>query len=238
MPYSFACRMRSAKAADSSRALVGNAADVEAGAADLRLVDEGDLQPELGCAECGGVAASSGAEDDEIEVVGGADGHRVGWYGGGLVAALRAMYPRRRCAPSGPPLIPPAPTRSCAPRDDDRVDPAPRAARRRRLPRRVDPGRRAGRASERRPRSTDHRLRPDRWHERAAGLGSEMGRRRRRRRPRQGRRARAPDPAPHRWRFHRRGPRRRGRRRGLRPLGLPALRRRPRRRRQGSARCS
>jgi hypothetical protein len=52
--------------------LGGDAADVEARAADLRLVDEGDLQPELGRAECGGVAAlaaRSGAEDDEIEVV-------------------------------------------------------------------------------------------------------------------------------------------------------------------------
>ena len=51
-----------------------DAAAVEARAADLVLVDEGDLQPELGGAEGGGIAACAGAEDDEIEVVGGADG--------------------------------------------------------------------------------------------------------------------------------------------------------------------
>jgi len=53
-----------------------DAAGVEAGTADLGVVDEGDLQPELGRPERGGVATGARAEDDEIEVVGGADGHR------------------------------------------------------------------------------------------------------------------------------------------------------------------
>jgi hypothetical protein len=52
---------------------------VEARAADLRLIDEGDLEPELGRAECRGIPACAGAEDDEVEVVGGADGQRRGW---------------------------------------------------------------------------------------------------------------------------------------------------------------
>ena len=52
-----------------------DAAAVEARAADLVLVDEGDLEAELGGPEGGRVAAGAGAEDDEVEVVGRADGH-------------------------------------------------------------------------------------------------------------------------------------------------------------------
>ncbi len=51
---------------------------MEAGAADLVLVDEGDLEAQLGGAEGGRVATGARAEDDEVEVVGGADGHRSG----------------------------------------------------------------------------------------------------------------------------------------------------------------
>ena len=58
--------------------LGGDAAAVEARAADLVLVHEGDPQPELGAAEGRGVAAGARAEDDEVEVVRGADGHRSG----------------------------------------------------------------------------------------------------------------------------------------------------------------
>ena len=54
---------------------------MEARAADLVLVDEGDLEAELGGAEGGRVAAGAGAEHDEIEVVGGADGHGSGCLG-------------------------------------------------------------------------------------------------------------------------------------------------------------
>ena len=68
-----------------------DAAAVEARAADLVLVDEGDLQAELGRAEGGGVAAGSGAEHDEIEVVGGADGH-----GSGSLGSLRVAGHGRR----------------------------------------------------------------------------------------------------------------------------------------------
>ena len=51
---------------------------MEAGPADLVLVDEGDPQPELGGPERGGVATGAGPKDDEVEVVTGADSHRVG----------------------------------------------------------------------------------------------------------------------------------------------------------------
>jgi hypothetical protein len=66
MPKSLAWRIFSVKAADSRR---------EARAADLVLVDEGDLEAQLGRPEGGRVAARAGAEDDEVEVVGRADGH-------------------------------------------------------------------------------------------------------------------------------------------------------------------
>jgi len=62
-------------------------------------LDERDLQAELGRAECGGIAARSGAEDDEIKVVGGADGHREGWYGRAVTAlALDLGSPTARDA--------------------------------------------------------------------------------------------------------------------------------------------
>src|SRR6476659_9160078 len=48
---------------------------MKARSADLVLVDEGDLQPELGSAEGSRIAACAGAEDHEVEVVGGADSH-------------------------------------------------------------------------------------------------------------------------------------------------------------------
>ena len=66
-----------------------DAAAMEAGAADLVLVDESDLQTELRGPESGRVAAGSGAEDDEIEVVRRADGHRRGWYARGRMYARR-----------------------------------------------------------------------------------------------------------------------------------------------------
>ena len=54
-----------------------DAAAVEARPADLVLVDERDLEPQLGGPERGRVAAGARAEDDEIERVGRADGHGV-----------------------------------------------------------------------------------------------------------------------------------------------------------------
>ena len=54
---------------------------MEARPADLVLVDERDLQAELGGTEGRGVAAGAGAEDDEVEVIGRADGHGSGCLG-------------------------------------------------------------------------------------------------------------------------------------------------------------
>ena len=65
-----------------------DAAAMEARAADLVLVDEGDLQPELGGPEGRRVAAGARAEHDEIEIVGRADGHGSG--------CLEAPRSRRR----------------------------------------------------------------------------------------------------------------------------------------------
>ena len=48
--------------------LGGDAADVEAGAAEEFALDAGDLQAELGGADGGGVSARAGADDDEIEI--------------------------------------------------------------------------------------------------------------------------------------------------------------------------
>jgi hypothetical protein len=55
--------------------LAGNAADVEAGAAEGgAFLDEGDLEAELGGAEGADVAAGAGADDDEVEGIhGGAE---------------------------------------------------------------------------------------------------------------------------------------------------------------------
>ena len=68
-----------------------DAAPMEAGPADLVLVDERDPEAELGGPEGGRVAAGPRAQDDEVEVVGGADGHgQMGSRTG------RAMDVRRR----------------------------------------------------------------------------------------------------------------------------------------------
>jgi hypothetical protein len=50
--------------------LGGDAATVETGAAELELLDDGDLETELGGADGGDVAAGAAAEDDEVELVG------------------------------------------------------------------------------------------------------------------------------------------------------------------------
>ena len=52
-----------------------DAADMEARAADLVGVDEGDLEAKLAGPEGGGVAAGAGAQDDQVEAVRRADGH-------------------------------------------------------------------------------------------------------------------------------------------------------------------
>ena len=94
-----------------------DAAAMEARPADLVLVDEGDLEAELGGPERRRVAAGARAEHDEIEVIGRADGHGSGclgaprgrrrdrlgrWVIGSMVrAASRDAQPRpparRRC---------------------------------------------------------------------------------------------------------------------------------------------
>ena len=63
---------------------------MEARAADLVLVDEGDLEAQLGGPEGGRVAAGAGAEHDEIEVVGRADSH-----GSGSLGEPRSGWPQR-----------------------------------------------------------------------------------------------------------------------------------------------
>ncbi len=55
-----------------------DAATVQAGAPDLVLVDECDLQAQLGGAERRGIATGAGAEHHQIEVIGRADGHGSG----------------------------------------------------------------------------------------------------------------------------------------------------------------
>ena len=54
---------------------------MQARAADLVLVDEGDLQAELGGPEGGRIAAGPRPEHDEIEVIGRADSHGQGASG-------------------------------------------------------------------------------------------------------------------------------------------------------------
>ena len=51
---------------------------MEARPTDLVLVDERDLEAELGRTERGGIPAGARTEHDEIEIVGGADGHGSG----------------------------------------------------------------------------------------------------------------------------------------------------------------
>src|SRR6188508_95370 len=58
-----------------------DATAVEAGAADLVLVDECHLQPELARPERRGIPARARTEHDEIEVIGRADGHGSGSLG-------------------------------------------------------------------------------------------------------------------------------------------------------------
>src|SRR4029077_17331798 len=48
--------------------LGGDAADVEAGAAELVLLDQGDLQTELGSPDRGRIAAHAAAQDHNVEV--------------------------------------------------------------------------------------------------------------------------------------------------------------------------
>ena len=76
-----AWRTRSVKAGRLEERLGRDAAAVEARAADLVLVDEGDLEAELGGTEGRRVPAGARAEHDEIEVVGRADGHGSGCLG-------------------------------------------------------------------------------------------------------------------------------------------------------------
>ena len=72
--------------------LRGDAAAMEARAANLVLVDQGDPQAQLGRAEGGAVTTGPRAENHEVEGVAGADGHRSG-------AVLAGA--RRRVAESG-----------------------------------------------------------------------------------------------------------------------------------------
>ena len=81
-----------------------DAAAVEARPADLVLVDERDLEPQLGRPERGRVAAGAGAEDDEIERVGRADGHVVrglGLAGGSRRDGTPEVPPRGFGRPRG-----------------------------------------------------------------------------------------------------------------------------------------
>src|SRR5260221_5425515 len=80
---------------------------MEARPADLVLVDESNLEPELGRPKGRRVTAGAGAEHDEIEVVGRADGHGIsvprgprtgarattGWAGGSCATMVRGPSP-------------------------------------------------------------------------------------------------------------------------------------------------
>ena len=61
-------RVWSATSAAWSSALVGMQPDVEAGAAQVALLDEADGETELGGAERTGVAAGSGPENEYVEL--------------------------------------------------------------------------------------------------------------------------------------------------------------------------
>ena len=81
-----------------------DAAPVEAGAADLVLVDESHAETELRPAEGGRVAAGAGAEHDEVERVGRADGHgrclrKLGWRAR-TAQRIRPMVPLPRRVPA------------------------------------------------------------------------------------------------------------------------------------------
>ena len=108
-----------------------DAAAMEARAADLVVVDEGDLEPELAGAEGRRVAAGARAEHDEIEVVGGSDSHgirvprsatrpplRVGWAGGSSRSMVRVLsgLPQPRAGWASDPPRPDARLRLSGPR--------------------------------------------------------------------------------------------------------------------------
>ena len=73
-----AARARSTCSADSRSALVGMQPRWRHVPPILSSSTSATRRPELGGPEGGRVAAGAGAEDDEVEVVAGADGHRVG----------------------------------------------------------------------------------------------------------------------------------------------------------------
>ena len=173
-----------------------DAAAVEARAADLVLVDQRDLEPQLAGPERGRVAARARAEHDEIEIVGGADGHGSGclgaaakpapsdgWAGGSsrsmVRAARRDAQPRRRSPMLdsghrvGPDSKGPRPCWSVLGGPGDRgPDGRPDAHR---LPGGLDPGGRPRRPCRGRGRPTHDRLRADRRHQCAAGAGPALG---------------------------------------------------------------
>ena len=95
MPSALAWRMRSTQAGRLEQRLGRDAAAMEARAADLVLVDEGDLESQLGGPEGGRVAAGARAEHDEIEVVGRADSHGSGSLGEPAIRRPRAGGARR-----------------------------------------------------------------------------------------------------------------------------------------------
>src|SRR5438128_5895685 len=67
-----------------------DAAAMEARAADLVLVDEGHAEAELSRPERRGVATGPRAEDDEVEVVRGTDGHSGGLWTVGVEGGRRS----------------------------------------------------------------------------------------------------------------------------------------------------
>ncbi len=71
-----------------------DAAPMEARPADLVLVDQSHAQAQLGGPERGRVAAGPGTEDDEVERVGGTDGHGVWVSRGEVMRACRWALPR------------------------------------------------------------------------------------------------------------------------------------------------
>ena len=81
MPRALAWRMRLDHAGGLEERLGRDATAMQAGAADLVVVDEGDLQAELGGTEGRRVAAGPGAEHDQVEVIGRADSHGSGSLG-------------------------------------------------------------------------------------------------------------------------------------------------------------
>ena len=60
--------MRAKASADGDQRLGGDAAPVQAGAAELFLFDDGDGRAELRGADGGGIAARAGADDYDVKV--------------------------------------------------------------------------------------------------------------------------------------------------------------------------